>query len=415
MPSFFGFNASDEETKPKLSRILDRDGAFHQSRGRMAIRKRIHKKEWRALYGADLFHSLIDAPSIRCIIILLSSYMALTGVYAVLYYYTSVFYDCNLGLINLGEAFMFSLETMATIGYGTKDIFFDDCVAVGFLLSSQVSLKLVADALTIGIIYSRLSRPTRRASTVLFSNQAVIRRIRGKLYLMFQLCELRKHQLSEAHVRLYTIRRDRDYNTGALTQFQTCSMRLNHPDDELGSMLLLALPQCVVHEINAWSPLMPPKQWRDENGDEKDWEPSVDMAGATAAEQGVDLSFPTVAERSGAPTTPPRGSTPIFGGRRRRRSSATTREQREQDAVTQYMRDRKVEVVAIVEGVDSATGGTVQARHSYTIADIVWNHMFPPCVVEDADGAALIDFSLFHVLDPSPEGGGISGTFPSAS
>jgi hypothetical protein len=38
-------------------------------------------------------------------------------------------------------------------------------------------------------------------------------------------------------------------------------MRLNHPNDELGGMLLLMLPQVVVHEIDASSPLMPPPYW----------------------------------------------------------------------------------------------------------------------------------------------------------
>jgi hypothetical protein len=54
-------------------------------------------------------------------------------------------------------------------------------------------LKLVADAVTIGVIYSRLSRPTTRASTILFSDKAVARVSEdGRVFLMFQLCELRK-------------------------------------------------------------------------------------------------------------------------------------------------------------------------------------------------------------------------------
>jgi len=31
---------------------------------------------------------------------------------------------------------------------------------------------------------------------------------------------------------------------------QSCTMRLNHPNDELGSMLLLMTPQMVVHELD---------------------------------------------------------------------------------------------------------------------------------------------------------------------
>ena len=79
------------------------------------------------------------------------------------------------------------------------------------------------------------------------------------------------------------------------------------------------------------------------------------------------------------------------------------------------MQDRRVEILVIVEGIDAATGGTVQARHSYTTEDIVWNHTFPPCVREDHDGAALIDFSLFHHLEPVGCTPDAPGTYPSVS
>ena len=45
------------------------------------------------------------------------------------------------------------------------------------------------------------------------------------------------------------------------THFETSALRLNHPNDDLGSMLLMCLPQVVVHEIDASSPLMPQPYW----------------------------------------------------------------------------------------------------------------------------------------------------------
>lgn len=90
------------------------------------------------------------------------------------------------------------------------------------------------DVFNVGVIYCRVSRPNKRASTIVFSNTAIIKRIRGKLYLQFRVCELRKHQLVEAHIRCYTIRHERDVHTGTVTPFRSMSMRLNHPNDELG-------------------------------------------------------------------------------------------------------------------------------------------------------------------------------------
>jgi hypothetical protein len=103
---------------------------------------------------------------------------------------------------------MFSIETFATIGYGAPedDIFFGQCESVTVVITLQCLVHLLVEAVTIGVIYCRLARPSSRASTIIFSDKAVIRRIRGRLYFMFQLWELRKHQLVEAHIRLYEIK-----------------------------------------------------------------------------------------------------------------------------------------------------------------------------------------------------------------
>ena len=71
--------------------------------------------------------------------------------------------------------------------------------------------------------------------------------------------------------------------------------------------------------------------------------------------------------------------------------------------IQQYMIDRKMEIFAIVEGIDSTTGGSCQARHSYIPTEVAWNQSFVPCVFEDErDGSAVIDFSVFHDLIDVP-------------
>ena len=207
-------------------RLIERGGDFHQSTGKIALRKKIKSKYFRALYGVDLFHSLVDAPTTRIIGILMGTYMSLVVVFALIYWAISRTIGCNLDIVTFGNAFAFSLETMATIGYSTTDIFFDDCPIVLTVLALQICVKLISDAVTIGVLYCKLSRPHARASTVIFSNSAVIRRIRGKLYFMFQLCELRKHQLVEAHVRVYVVRNEID-----LSACFESDMYNEHPDE----------------------------------------------------------------------------------------------------------------------------------------------------------------------------------------
>lgn len=133
-----------------------------------------------------------------------------------------------------------------TIGYGASDYFFGDCWGPTITLSFQVITALICESFFIGVLFMRLSRGGSRAATIVFSKNAVIRRVRGKPYFMFQVCELRKHQLIEAHVRCYAIRHERDERFGTVSCFQAYNMRLTHPDDDLGSMLLLVFPSVVV-------------------------------------------------------------------------------------------------------------------------------------------------------------------------
>jgi len=78
---------------------------------------------------------------------------------------------------------------------------------------------------------------------------------------MFQVADLRKTTLLECHVKCYCFRHDYHYTPDGEPQgvfFQQHSMRLLHPDDELGAPLLLCVPTVVVHRVDAWSPLLPP-------------------------------------------------------------------------------------------------------------------------------------------------------------
>jgi hypothetical protein len=256
-------------------RLVNRTGPLQQSTGRIFVRKRIKKTDWWALYGTDWFHSLVDAPTWRVVVVLMAGYIFIVFIFALIYYYIGITYFCDLDFDLFIGAFDFSLETMATIGYGTRNVYFANCIIVTLVLTAQCCMRLIVDGVTIGIIYCRLARPHSRASTIIFSQKAVIRRIRGKLYFMFQLCELRKHQLVEAHVRLYAVRKEVDQSGFHPRPFlQTSAMRLNHPNDELGSMLLLMVPQVVVHELDLGSPLMPPPLWTTgRTGEEMRWEP----------------------------------------------------------------------------------------------------------------------------------------------
>jgi hypothetical protein len=85
-------------------------------------------------------------------------------------------YDCSL----LSSALYFSLSTMATIGYGTSDYYFGDCWTPFILVLIQVFSAIVFSSLAVGLLFQRMSRGQKRGRTIVFSDVAVIRKVRGR-------------------------------------------------------------------------------------------------------------------------------------------------------------------------------------------------------------------------------------------
>jgi hypothetical protein len=233
------------------SRLIDRSREFGQSSGRFRIKR---KGTWNRFKVEDWFHSLIHWSTSYIFLLCSLVWIFFCIIFAPLYYLISD--KCQMNMHSFQDAYYFSVITFSTVGYSVNDIFFNGCSEAAVLITIQSLLGIMLDTLVLGILFTRIARAQRRAATVLFSEKGVIRQIGKKLYFMFQVCEMRKHQMSEAHVRMYAVRH-RTLKNGKKIYFQTHSMRICHPNDELGGMLLLALPSIIVHEIDAWSPLYP--------------------------------------------------------------------------------------------------------------------------------------------------------------
>ena len=59
----------------------------------------------------------------------------------------------------------------------------------------------------VGMIFAKLSRPKKRAETLMFSRNATICLRDGTLCLMFRIGDMRSSHLLEAHVRGMVVRR----------------------------------------------------------------------------------------------------------------------------------------------------------------------------------------------------------------
>jgi len=294
---------------------------------------------------------------------------------------------------------------MATIGYGTpagfggeagenqsqQNIFFGGCGAAFVLLVGQTLVGLMIDALTLGVVFARISRGASRAVTVVFSDKALIQRIGRNTYFTFQVTDMRKHQILETHIRLYAIRHCQRGNRTAY--FQSHTMRIEHPDDELGATLVLALPQGVVHRIDAWSPLRPrPNELEALAVQESCGDQEQKKHNST-----TNYQYPDVMQRA----------SDADSGNREERDKDSDNNALELDMTNEELSDfwncTSLEVIALVEGIESVSSQNFQARHSYIAEDILFDRSYSPCVSIADNGGAVVDFSKFHLTEELPD------------
>lgn len=101
---------------------------------------------------------------------------------------------------SFADAFSFSVQTLATIGYG---VMHPQSLYAHILVAIEALVGLLGVALATGLMFARFSRPTAR---VMFSQVAVVTPYNGVPTLMFRAANQRHNQILEAQVRLTLVR-----------------------------------------------------------------------------------------------------------------------------------------------------------------------------------------------------------------
>ncbi|KAJ8387553.1 hypothetical protein AAFF_G00152490 [Aldrovandia affinis] len=158
---------------------------------------------------------------------------------------------CLLHVQGFVGAFLFSIETQTTIGYGWRCVT-EECPVAVMSVVVQSIVGCIIDSFMIGTIMAKMARPKKRAQTLLFSNNAVIALRDGKLCLMWRVGNLRKSHIVEAHVRAQLIK---PYITaeGEFIPLEQTDMNVGY--DEGIDRLFLVSPLVIVHKIDEQSPL----------------------------------------------------------------------------------------------------------------------------------------------------------------
>ena len=149
----------------------------------------------------------------------------------------------NLNPPGFAGAFFFSVETLATVGYGDMhpQTLYGHLVAMVEIFVGVMTLALIT-----GILFARFSRPRAR---FLFARHAVVRPIDGKTTLMFRAANARQNVVQEASAKLRMLRNEVSREGFRIRRvIDLPLLRSEHPAFMLGWNLM--------HVIDAASPLL---------------------------------------------------------------------------------------------------------------------------------------------------------------
>jgi inward rectifier potassium channel len=143
---------------------------------------------------------------------------------------------------NFGDAFFFSVQTIATIGYGQM---WPATRYANLLVTVEVLLGMLTIALVTGLAFARFSRPTAR---VLFSRVAVIGPVNGQPTLSLRIANERRNQVVQAAVTLSLLRDEVTAEGSFLRRFYDLKLVRGHTP-------VFAMTFVVMHTLDRDSPL----------------------------------------------------------------------------------------------------------------------------------------------------------------
>jgi len=216
------------------ARFLNRDGTFNVVRENQPF-----------LRSLNLYHEMLSAP-------LWVFYAVIVGIYVLLnLLFAGLYLLCGPGALHGStavtpaeqflEAFFFSVQTLATIGYGRLS---PDGAAANSLVAIEALVGLLGVAFATGLSFARFSRPLAH---IQYSDRAVIAPYRGISGLMFRIINERRNQLIEVKARV-TLSRIVNEDGRRVRKLEPLAL-------ERTTVLFFPLHWTIVHPIDEKSPL----------------------------------------------------------------------------------------------------------------------------------------------------------------
>lgn len=234
-------------------RYVTKDGKCRVNLGPIADKSR---------FISDIFTTLVDLKYRWFLLVFTLGYILTWVAFGGIYFFGAWLRDdiahvhdplwkaCFENVDSFLSALLLSLESQRTIGYGSRMVT-ANCPEGTILLMVQSILGSIIDALMVGCMFVKISRPQQRAQTLIFSKHCVICERDEKLCMLFRIGDLRESHMVDAKIRAKLIK-SRQTKEGEFIPLEQSEINLGY--DTGGDRLLLVEPQTITHLINESSP-----------------------------------------------------------------------------------------------------------------------------------------------------------------
>ncbi|MEM6753900.1 MAG: ion channel [Cyanobacteria bacterium P01_C01_bin.38] len=216
--------------KTSVRRLVNPDGNFN------VVRKGVSKFDW-----GDLYHLLLTLSWAKLFAVVGAGYIITNVLFALMYLAIGGGVE-NMREGDFFDAFFFSVQTMATIGYGAM---YPKTLFANILVAIEALLGLLGVSVGSGLVFARFSLPKAR---VMFSRIAVIAPYNGIPTLMFRVANERQSWILEAEVNVSLVTSEITEEGEAMRRFYKLPLFRNQSS-------LFALTWTVMHPIHESSPL----------------------------------------------------------------------------------------------------------------------------------------------------------------
>jgi inward rectifier potassium channel len=165
------------------------------------VQRQIVVKGGRSAIANDLYYFLLQSTWWQIILLVVGAFLILNALFAGAYQLSGGVKGARPD--SFTDAFFFSVQTLATIGYGAM---YPDSPAAHTLVSIEAVTGLLSTAMITGLAFAKFSRPRAR---LLFTKNAVISLRDGQPTLMIRVANERRNTVAEANMSMTMLRMER--------------------------------------------------------------------------------------------------------------------------------------------------------------------------------------------------------------